>query len=100
MISPSIEREQCIYKIDFFDAVDGEEDAIRHFERLILKENCMGHNHLGRMFDYLSECMISESVIDALKKGKIKGFRYQPLENYINSLYTTNFYPGTNRLKV
>jgi len=72
------------------------EDSIMSFRRLILNENCMKTNYIGRMYEDKMEVLVSEPLVKAFRKAKVKGFKYECLEDYINQMWTPNYLRDEN----
>jgi len=95
LIFPDIEEERSIF-MPFPEDWDKGENSISAFDRLILKENCMGNICLGRMYHRRIEPLIGKPVIDAFQKANITGFEYLPLEDKKDPYYNFKYLSGTN----
>jgi hypothetical protein len=93
IINPAIDEPNCKYKV-WMDEIYGVENSIQRFNRLLFQNGCMKGRFLGRVFDNVSMAMIDQKIIEKFRELKVKGFRYIPLEDEVNKLYTFNHLPN------
>ncbi len=75
----NLEESICEYFTD--------KKAIRGYEYLVLKENCLGNLNIARLKETPSHILVSEKVKERFHKHKIKGARFIEPEEYYGEIY-------------
>ena len=99
LIHNALNIKQCIYE-NYLLSKEGEEDFIFRFKRLLFNKGCMGSIHLARMYEHMTDVMVSKTLVEAFEKANIYGYNTMIFEDRVNSLYTNNYMPDGKTLAI
>lgn len=98
-IENALDKPNCIYKTAIFKK-EGEENSLGFCKRLLLKNNCMGSHHLGRLHERMDRIMMSKKLVDRFELEGVYGFNRVIFEDHFNRLFRSNYLPDGKGLKV